>query len=81
MIKNNKQGDPNAILPIAEREKLATIYYKIVALNGDELPLNNVEILSRGEVDGITQDIQVVVGREQFLPVFNFSLYHSEGKQ
>lgn len=73
MIKKAKSASQDAT--VEERKALATIYYKIVVLDGDELPLNDVKITSVGVLDDIEQAIEVVVGREQFLPVFNFSLY------
>lgn len=73
MIKKSKISARDANLKA--RTLLATIYYKIVVLDDDELPLNNVKITSVGNMDDIEQAIEVSVGREQFLPVFNFSLY------
>lgn len=79
LIKNSK----NSTQPATEKEKkvLATIYYKVVAMGEDNFPLNDVKITSVGKVGDIQQAIEVNVGREQFLPVFNFSLYRFDANK
>lgn len=79
MIKKGKNSTETA--NNKEKAALATIYYKVVAMDDDNFPLNEVKITSIGSLADIEQAIEVNVGREQFLPVFNFSLYRFDSKK
>lgn len=79
MIKKSKTATDTA--NNKEKVALATIYYKVVAMEDDNFPLNDVKITSTGILGDIEQAIEVNVGRDQFLPVFNFSLYRFDAKK
>lgn len=67
-------------LELEQNKKKTTIYYRIIAKPGQKLVRQEASISADGYSGNrsIKQSIDVNIASGSFLPVFNFSLYHTE---